>query len=76
MHYNTAKANDATQKEQRKTLRNNIKPLLTALEAEQPAKPDFTALLSDPIMQKRPEQLSVADFIGLTLRIEACIPEL
>ena len=62
--------------QRRKTLRNNIKPLLTALEAEQPAKPDFTALLADPIMQKRPEQLSVADFIGLTLRIEACIPEL
>ncbi len=62
--------------QRRKTLRNNIKPLLTALEAEQPAKPDFTALLSDPIMQKRPEQLSVQDFIGLTLRIEACIPEL
>ena len=62
--------------QRRKTLRNNIKPLLTALEAERPEKPDFTALLSDPIMQKRPEQLSVADFIGLTLRIEACIPEL
>ena len=62
--------------QRRKTLRNNIKPLLTALEAERPAKPDFTTLLSDPIMQKRPEQLSVADFIGLTLRIEACIPEL
>ena len=26
MHYNTAKANDATQKEQRKTLRNNMTP--------------------------------------------------
>lgn len=62
--------------QRRKTLRNNIKPLLTALEAEQPAGPDFTVLLSDPIMQKRPEQLSVQDFIGLTLRIEACIPEL
>ncbi|MBP3711373.1 MAG: 16S rRNA (adenine(1518)-N(6)/adenine(1519)-N(6))-dimethyltransferase RsmA [Bacteroidaceae bacterium] len=62
--------------QRRKTLRNNIKPLLTALEAERPAGADFTALLSDPIMQKRPEQLSVQDFIGLTLRIEACIPEL
>lgn len=62
--------------QRRKTLRNNIKPLLTALEAERPAGADFTTLLSDPIMQKRPEQLSVQDFIGLTLRIEACIPEL
>ncbi|MBO7120487.1 MAG: 16S rRNA (adenine(1518)-N(6)/adenine(1519)-N(6))-dimethyltransferase RsmA [Bacteroidaceae bacterium] len=62
--------------QRRKTLRNNIKPLLTALEQERPAKPDFTALLADPIMQKRPEQLSVQDFIQLTLRIEANIPKL
>lgn len=60
--------------QRRKTLRNNIKPLLSALEAESTEKPDFTELLADPIMQKRPEQLSVADFINLTLRIQNTTP--
>ena len=60
--------------QRRKTLRNNIKPLLTALETESDVKPDFTALLADPIMQKRPEQLSVADFKDLTLRIQKEMP--
>ena len=59
--------------QRRKTLRNNIRPLLTALEAERTVKPDFSALLADPIMQKRPEQLSVEDFIDLTLRIQNII---
>ncbi len=60
--------------QRRKTLRNNIKPLLSALEAESIEKPDFTELLADPIMQKRPEQLSVEDFINLTLRIQNTTP--
>ena len=60
--------------QRRKTLRNNIKPLLSALEAENTEKPDFTELLADPIMQKRPEQLSVEDFINLTLRIQNTTP--
>ena len=56
--------------QRRKTLRNNIQPLLSLLERESQGKPDFTALLADPIMMKRPEQLSVEDFIGLTLRLQ------
>ena len=60
--------------QRRKTLRNNIKPLLSALEAESTKKPDFAELLADPIMQKRPEQLSVEDFINLTLRIQNTTP--
>ena len=60
--------------QRRKTLRNTIKPLLSALEAESTEKPDFTELLADPIMQKRPEQLSVEDFINLTLRIQNTTP--
>ena len=60
--------------QRRKTLRNNIKPLLSALEAESTEKPDFTELLADPIMQMRPEQLSVEDFINLTLRIQNTTP--
>ena len=56
--------------QRRKTLRNNIKPLLSQLETESVAKPDFTELLADPIMTQRPEQLSVQNFIDLTLRLE------
>ncbi len=56
--------------QRRKTLRNNIKPLLSQLETESEAKPDFTELLADPIMTQRPEQLSVQNFIDLTLRLE------
>jgi len=59
--------------QRRKTLRNNIKPLLSQLQAESGAQYDFTALLADPIMQKRPEQLSVEDFIQLTQRIQDII---
>jgi 16S rRNA (adenine1518-N6/adenine1519-N6)-dimethyltransferase len=61
--------------QRRKTLRNNIRPLLTQLQAEGNAPLDFTALLSDQIMQKRPEQLSVEDFIALTRRIQDIIEQ-
>ena len=56
--------------QRRKTLRNNIRPLLSSLSAEKEEAIDFTALLADPIMNLRPEQLSVQDFIDLTLRIQ------
>ena len=59
--------------QRRKTLRNNIRPLLSLLERESQGKTDFTALLADPIMMKRPEQLSVEDFIGLTLRLQETV---
>ena len=59
--------------QRRKTLRNNIRPLLSQLEAECEKRPNFSALLSDPIMTKRPEQLSVQDFIDLTLRLQNII---
>ena len=73
--------------QRRKTLRNNIRPLLGQLEAECQAKPgstvdadglrkpDFTPLLSDPIMAKRPEQLSVQDFIEFTHRLQEYLPQ-
>ena len=47
--------------QRRKTLRNSIKPILGQ------AYPDYDL----PIYNKRPEQLSVEDFIGLTQRVEA-----
>ena len=57
--------------QRRKTLRNNIRPLLGQLGAENQAK--FTPLLADPIMQKRPEQLSVQDFIEFTHRLQEAL---
>jgi 16S rRNA (adenine1518-N6/adenine1519-N6)-dimethyltransferase len=42
----------------RKTLRNCMKPMGMTAEA-----------MTDPIFDKRAEQLSVADFIGLTQRV-------
>ena len=56
--------------QRRKTLRNNIRPLLTALTAERNLTNDFSQLLAEPIMQQRPEQLSVADFVRLTQRLQ------
>ncbi len=60
--------------QRRKTLRNNIRPLLGELDAER-AKAglptlDHTAFLQDPLFNKRPEQLSVAEFIELTNKVQ------
>lgn len=56
--------------QRRKVLRNSIRPVLsqldqTAIQNGRPAK-DHTAFLTADIFCKRPEQLSVADFIELT----------
>ena len=56
--------------QRRKTLRNNIRPLLSQLIAERGAQPCFEQLLADPVMQKRPEQLGIEDFIALTRKLE------
>ena len=50
--------------QRRKTLRNNLRPLLTELGLEN------AAWLGEPLFNLRPEQLSVEDFEKLTLRIE------
>ncbi|MBQ3992446.1 MAG: 16S rRNA (adenine(1518)-N(6)/adenine(1519)-N(6))-dimethyltransferase, partial [Bacteroidaceae bacterium] len=56
--------------QRRKTLRNNIRPLLSELDqqAQREGRPvrDHAAFLSDPMFGLRPEQLSVQDFVGLT----------
>ena len=49
--------------QRRKTLRNNIRPLLSELGIH------GEELLSDAFFNQRPEQLSVQDFINLTQRI-------
>jgi 16S rRNA (adenine1518-N6/adenine1519-N6)-dimethyltransferase len=50
--------------QRRKTLRNSIKPIV----------PAGHPILADEIFNKRPEQLSVADFIGLTKMIDGLPP--
>ena len=60
--------------QRRKMLRNNIQPLLQSLsgsENKSPFKGDLEGL---PFMQMRPEQLSVEDFIALTLCIQHTHP--
>jgi dimethyladenosine transferase len=56
--------------QRRKTLRNSIRPILADSDNRQAAKgivpKDHTGFLSQEIFGKRPEQLSVADFIELT----------
>lgn len=56
--------------QRRKTLRNSIRPILADSDNRQAAKgivpKDHTDFLSQEIFGKRPEQLSVADFIELT----------
>ena len=61
--------------QRRKMLRVNIRPLLSALAAERGLPADFTNLLADPFMTKRPEQLSVQDFVGLTLRLQDALAQ-
>lgn len=60
--------------QRRKTLRNNIRPLLVQIDNEQREKglqpKDHTEWLAQELFQKRPEQLSVQDFIALTLSLQ------
>lgn len=59
--------------QRRKTLRNNIKPLLSELDAARQKEgltiPDHQQLLADEVFNLRPEQLSVQQFIELTNRV-------
>ena len=61
--------------QRRKTLRNNIRPLLGELDAERARSGmpqlDHTAFLQDELFGRRPEQLSVAEFVLLANRVEA-----
>ncbi|MCF0196268.1 MAG: 16S rRNA (adenine(1518)-N(6)/adenine(1519)-N(6))-dimethyltransferase RsmA, partial [Bacteroidaceae bacterium] len=61
--------------QRRKTLRNNIRPLLGDLNNQRVQKGlqpmDVSSFLADELLNKRPEQLSVADFIALTNKVDA-----
>jgi 16S rRNA (adenine1518-N6/adenine1519-N6)-dimethyltransferase len=60
--------------QRRKTLRNNIRPLLADLDMQRQTTgifvPDHSAFLADELFNCRPEQLSVSDFVSLTNRLE------
>ncbi len=49
--------------QRRKTLRNSLKPLVG----------EASSMMTDEMYNKRPEQLSVADFVTLTQRVEALL---
>ena len=60
--------------QRRKMLRNSIQPLLQALsdpDGNSPFEGDIEGL---PFMTHRPEQLSVEDFVTLTLRLQDNLP--
>lgn len=53
--------------QRRKMMRGSIKPLLSELDQQcTVATPDHTEFLAQPLLTRRPEQLSVQEFIGLT----------
>lgn len=60
--------------QRRKTLRNNIRPLLADLDVRcqgaAASVPDHSGFLADELFGLRPEQLSVSDFVSLTNRLE------
>ena len=53
--------------QRRKTLRNSIRPLVTALFPV--VSEALTAFLASPFFNQRPEQLSISDFVELTRRL-------
>ncbi len=51
--------------QRRKTLRNNLRPLLSQMDIE------ASEALSDPLFNLRPEQLSVQQFVALTQKVSS-----
>lgn len=56
--------------QRRKMMRGSIKPLLAALDAERGGNNDHAEFLSLPLLTRRPEQLSVQEFVELTNMVE------
>lgn len=61
----------ATFNQRRKMMRGSLKPLLAQLDGTKAVPCDHAAFLAQPLLTKRPEQLSVADFVGLTNALKA-----
>ena len=62
----------ATFNQRRKTIRNSIKSLLSTLDTTGKAYEDLCRART-PLLAKRPEQLSVEEFVELTLIVSSCI---
>ena len=52
--------------QRRKMMRGSLKPLFTQLDNECGSDRSHAEFLAQPLLTKRPEQLSVADFVALT----------
>ncbi len=52
--------------QRRKMMRGSLKPLFAQLNSETGQHSDHTAFLSQQLLTRRPEQLSVQDFVDLT----------
>ena len=57
--------------QRRKMLRGSLRPVLSNLNAERAQQHDWTAFLAQPLLTRRPEQLSVEEFIDLTNAVSA-----
>lgn len=56
--------------QRRKTMRNSLKPLISAkAEREGWSAEQTAAFVADPVFELRPERLGVEDFIALTLKL-------
>ena len=56
--------------QRRKMMRGSLKPLFAQLDNECGCTRPHTDFLAQPLLTKRPEQLSVADFVALTNAVE------
>ena len=57
---------NTTFNQRRKMMRGSLKPLFAQLNSETGQHSDHTAFLSQQLLTRRPEQLSVQDFVDLT----------
>ena len=57
--------------QRRKMMRGSLRPLFAQLDAERGTAADHSAFLQQPLLTRRPEQLSVAEFIDLTNAVAA-----
>lgn len=56
--------------QRRKMMRGSLKPLLAQLDNERDCTGDHQSFLAQPLLTKRPEQLSVSQFVELTNAID------
>lgn len=56
--------------QRRKMMRGSLKPLFAQLDGERGHTADHSAFLAQDLLTKRPEQLSVAEFVALTNAVQ------